>query len=259
MSNYSKEAEVADQNGEVYERWEEHCADIERSEIEVAADQFAARGFAVVPSVSTPEVSSLLADELERLTSERAVRREFLMEETGNSLRKMSNVRRNEIFEESRVVPRMYESTALRTLLGQVAREPVHICPYEPEQCVVTHLEEGGDTHGWHWDDYAFALVWVTECPPIDDGGFVQCVPRTKWDKKNPRVNAQMASSVIYTVELKKNDVYFMRADTTLHRVAPVERGQRTIVNMGYASTADLTKPIDHGTMDTLWADNAKS
>lgn len=243
----------ADEFDVVYQRWESRFSSVNSQDVEAAGDQFAARGFAVVPFIATVEMSDLLTDELVNLTAKRGVRREFLMKETGSTPRMMRNVRRSEIHEESSVVPRIYESRELRRLLARIAREPVHLCPYEPEQYVVTHLEQGGDTHGWHWDDYAFALVWVAECPSIDDGGFVQCVPRTTWDKSNPRINAQMASSVIYTLELGKGDVYFMRTDTTLHRVAPVERGVRTIVNMGFASSADLKRTIDHGTMDTLW------
>ncbi|PID54431.1 MAG: hypothetical protein CSA58_11260 [Micrococcales bacterium] len=165
----------------------------------------------------------------------------------------MTNVRQDHISANSHLVPALYQSISLRKVLARIAREPVHLCPYEPEQFLITHLEAGGDTHGWHWDDYAFALVWVAHTPPIDDGGFVQCVPNTYWDKENPRLYRQMASSVIHTVELQPGDVYFMRTDTTLHRVAPVQQGYRTIINMGYAATADLSSTVDHTTMDTLW------
>jgi hypothetical protein len=61
--------------------------------------------------------------------------------------------------------------------------------PYEPEQFVITALDQDGDTHGWHWDDYSFALVWIIDCPPVAYGGFVQCVPHTEWDKNDPRLH----------------------------------------------------------------------
>lgn len=233
--------------------WEESLRNLDPLTLETLADQFAARGFAVFPQLST-EVGSLVAEELNRLVQERGVRREFTMEQTGHTPRRMTNVRQDAIQSDSQLVPFLYQSVALREVLSRVAREPVHLCPYEPERFVITHLETGGDTHGWHWDDYAFALVWVAHAPPIDDGGFVQCVPRTAWDKDNPRLYRQMASSVIHTIELRSHDVYFMRTDTTLHRVAPVERGHRTIVNMGFASTENLATPINHETMDRLWA-----
>lgn len=236
----------------------EHLMSIPAAQLEAHADRFAARGFVVLEGFAPEHVHQRLAAELLRLVEVGGVRRDFAMEQTGGTPRRMRNVRREQIFELSGLVPRLYGLRALRDTLARVAREPVHVCPYEPEQCVITQLGEGGDTHGWHWDDYAFALVWVAECPPIDDGGFVQCVPRTRWDKENPRINAAMAGSVIHTVELAPSQAYFMRTDTTMHRVAPVERGRRTILNMGFAAESDLHRPIDHGTMDTLWAEDAR-
>jgi hypothetical protein len=55
-------------------------------------------------------------------------------------------------------------------------------------------------------------------------------------------------------MELLPGELYLMRTDTTLHRVYPIRAGRRLIVNMAYASRADLTKDVSHETMDTLWA-----
>jgi hypothetical protein len=199
-----------------FAEWERNLAHADPVSVDAAADQFAARGYAVVPFVTTPAMTVTIAEELERLIATVGVRRDFLMAGTCDTPRRMKNVRRDQVRQGSTVLPELYGVPALRSLLSRIAREPVHLCPYEPEQYVITTLEEGGDTHGWHWDDYAFALVWVAECPPIDDGGFVQCVPRTVWDRKNPRIYSQMASSVIHTISLRRGDVYFMRTDTTL-------------------------------------------
>src|SRR3546814_4571113 len=49
--------------------------------------------------------------------------------------------------------------------------------------------ERKGDTHGLHWGDYSFALIWILQAPPIEVGGLLQCVPHTSWNKEKPRVN----------------------------------------------------------------------
>ncbi|MFJ2770471.1 ArpA protein [Streptomyces sp. NPDC087300] len=194
-----------------------------------------------------------MADEIEDLVAEHGVRRTISFEETDHSPRLMRNVRHREISEHGSVIPRVYDAAALLDALGKVAGEPVLPCPYEPERYVITELEQSGDTHGWHWDDYSFALVWVVACPPAEHGGFVQCVPRTYWNKKDPQLHRQFLAQPIHSFELLPGDLYLMRTDTTLHRVYPLTGGRRLIINMGYASQGDLHKQISHETMDGLW------
>ena len=45
-----------------------------------------------------------------------------------------------------------------------------------------------------------------------------------------------------------------MRTDTTMHRVYPITGGRRLIVNMAFAASRDLDRPMTHETMDNLWA-----
>lgn len=136
-----------------------------------------------------------------------------------------------------------------------MAGQAVYSCPYEPEQFVVTQLDRVGDTHGWHWDDYSFALVWVAECPDTVDGGFVECVPGTVWDKQQPGIEQVLRDRAIHRLEAGPGQVYLMRASTTLHRVHPIRRGRRTIVNMAFAAEDELSRPVSHETMDALWSE----
>jgi hypothetical protein len=222
-----------------------------------ARDDFLNIGCAKVSFIVPDIAKHAVSDEVLQLLEHQGVRRDIRFKETGNTLRKMRNVRRDQIARLGRVVPALYDSEGIRQLLSVVAGDDVLPCPYEPEQFVITCLERDGDTHGWHWDDYSYALVWVIECPPITAGGFVQCVPGTRWDKTNPNINQVFISHPIYSIELAPGDLYFMRTDTTMHRVYPVSGGRRTIVNMGYASPQDLGKSISHETMDSLWSDPA--
>ncbi|RCG32113.1 hypothetical protein DQ384_06250 [Sphaerisporangium album] len=235
---------------------ETHLAtSVSEDSIARARRNFSYLGHAKIPFLVPDSVKKAVAAEVNELLDVGSVRRDVSFKETDFSPRRMRNVRRKEIAEFGTIIPEVYKSAKLLQGLAQIAGEPVHPCPYEPEQYVITCLEKDGDTHGWHWDDYSFAVVWVIETPPIADGGFVQCVPGTTWNKSDPQINRTLVKHPIYSVELFAGDLYLMRTDTTLHRVYPVANGTRKIINMGYASTQNLTMELSHETMDGLWAE----
>lgn len=220
-----------------------------------ARQEFRATGFAKVGFLLAVSLRESVGAEVLRLVERAGVRRDLRFAETGNTPRRMRNVRQAEIDTLGTVIPRVYESTSLRKALSTVAGEPLLPCPYLPERYVITRLERSGDTHGWHWDDYAFALVWVIECPPSADGGSVQGVPHTRWNKHDAGVDRILAEGPIHSWQLRPGDAYLLRTDTTMHRVEPIRRGRRTILNMAFASRHDLTRSVSHETMDNLWAD----
>lgn len=212
------------------------------------------QGCAVVSWIVPALVRRGVAAEAVRLAERTGVRRDLVLPETGFTPRRMWNVARAQIAEQGHVIRRAYESPALVRALSAVVGESVYRCPYEPEQFVITRLEKAGDTHGWHWDDYSFALVWVAECPPPVDGGFIECVPDTVWDKVQPNIEQILQERRVQRLELHAGDVYLMRTSTTLHRVHPLRRGRRTIVNMAFATADELCAPVSHETMDALWS-----
>ncbi|MFD2350441.1 hypothetical protein ACFSTC_15610 [Nonomuraea ferruginea] len=226
-------------------------------EVAAARREFAERGFAMVSFLAPASVKQAVADDVLSLIEESGVRRDLRFKETGGTPRRMRNVTRSEIAEHSALIPAVYRSEALVGLLAEIVGEPVLACPYEPEQYVITRLEHSGDTHGWHWDDYSFALVWLVQCPPPEHGGFVQCVAGTRWDKSDPAIHRALLDNPIWSFEVGASDLYVMRTNTTLHRVYPITAGVRTIVNMGYASKPDLETVMSHETMDALWAEQA--
>lgn len=215
--------------------------------------QFLKHGVVQISFLAPEAVKELLAIEAEELVTSHGRRHALAFPETGNTERHMRNVRRDQIKAFGSIIPAVYSVPTLREVLATIAGEEVLECPYEPEQFVITALDQPGDTHGWHWDDYSFALVWVVDCPPVAYGGFVQCVSHTEWDKNDPRLHRWFVTRPIHSIELVPGDLYLMRTDTTLHRVYPITAGRRLIVNMGYASRGDLTKQISHETMNNLW------
>ncbi|WP_327145264.1 HalD/BesD family halogenase [Nocardia sp. NBC_01327] len=223
-------------------------------QIDSARRELEDRGFSVVSQLVPSLVRRAVAYEAIRLVEHAGVRRDLVLAETGFTPRQMRNVTRAQIAESGSRIPRIYQSEVLLEGLSQLIGEPVHRCPYEPEQFVVTRLEHAGDTHGWHWDDYSFALVWIAECPPAADGGFVECVPGTAWDKQDPGIEKILRERDVHRLEIGAGEVYLMRTKTTMHRVHPLQRGRRTIVNMAFAAAGELSMPVSHETMDALWS-----
>jgi alkylated DNA repair dioxygenase AlkB len=228
-------------------------AETSPDDIEWARDDFAHRGFAKVSFVVPNLVKCAVAAEVRCLTETAAVRREMSFAETDHTPRRMRNVTREAIADLGSVIEQVYSAPPLLESLSQVVGDSVHLCPYQPEQFVITRLERDGDTHGWHWDDYSYALVWVVDAPTPGHGGAVQCVPGTVWNKERPRIEEVVAGGPVHTYELAEGDLYVMITNTTLHRVEPVRGSRRTIVNMAYASASDLTTCLSHETMDSLW------
>jgi hypothetical protein len=196
-----------------------HLAEVAPGLTEQAGRLFHDNGFAKVGFLAPSSVTGAVRREAELLVTAPGARRDLRFAETGHTARRMRNVRRREIHQHGRVIPALYGQAVLRHALEPIVGEEVLPCPYEPEQYVITELTAQGDTHGWHWDDYSFALVWVLESPPAEDGGFVQFVPNTVWDKTNPRLHRQFIDHPIHSVELAAGDWIW---PTFRDRVGPV-------------------------------------
>jgi hypothetical protein len=163
-----------------------HLAEVAPGLTEQAGQLFRDNGFAKVGFLAPSSVTGAVRREAELLVTAHGARRDLRFAETGHTARRMRNVRRREIHQHRRVIPALYGQAVLRHALEPIVGEEVLPCPYEPEQYVITELTAQGDTHGWHWDDYSFALVWVLESPPAEDGGFVQFVPNTVVGQDQP-------------------------------------------------------------------------
>lgn len=230
-------------------------ANMNDADYAAARTAFLSGGFALISNLLPVEVKSCVAAEADHLLNGKSVRRDIRLPETGNSRRAMVNVTADSIREHGSVVPGLYNSSCFRSALARVVGEEIYTCPYAPEEYILTHLSRSGDTHGWHWDDFSFGVILVIDCPDVEQGGFVQTVTNTRWNKKNPRVYSQMVGRPIESHALSPGDIYILRTDTTMHRVHPIEDGgRRTIINMAYAASRDLNKNISHETMEDLFS-----
>jgi hypothetical protein len=179
---------------------------------------------------------------------------DLVFEITDNTPRSMTTVGQPVIKDEGPLIDAFYFAPVLLDFVGEVVGEQVHTCPYAGEHYVISRLDKSGDTHGWHWDDYTYGIILVLEAPHYTQGGFVQAVPNTAWDKENPDVYGALISSQVRSYALEPGDAYVVKTNTTMHRVHPIRgEGRRTIVNMTLASTADLDRPLTHETNDVLF------
>ncbi|GGO93674.1 ATP-grasp domain-containing protein [Wenjunlia tyrosinilytica] len=188
------------------------------------------------------------------IMDEHGVSRNLTFKVTDNTPRQMTTVGQPVIVEHGPLIHATYFAPAVKDLLTRVVGEEVFTCPYAGEHYVISRLGRTGDTHGWHWDDYTYGFVLILEAPHHREGGFVQAVPHTSWDKENPDVHGALIKSQVRSYAFQPGDAYVIKTDTTMHRVYPIRgEGRRTIVNMTWVNADDLERPMTHETNDILF------
>lgn len=200
------------------------------------------------------EILEGVHEEVHRLLDLHSQRRDVTVSSTGNTYRKMYNVNQPEIKQDGALIPLLYESPALRSFLGVIADDDLASC-WEPERYLVTKLSHPGDTHGWHWGDYPYTMIWIIEAPEDPAiGGVLQCVPHTEWDKENSQIWQYILSNNVRSYHHLKGDVYFLKSDTTLHHVTPIQKETtRIILNTCWASAHDRRAEVAHESIDVIW------
>lgn len=253
--NPQKKAEKVAQLDEAFEAFLQVKGE---DSIQAWKDQFSTEGIVNIHGILTDELWDLLVQESREMVSEFGVERDIQVSQTDNSPRKMTTVANSHLRNGNGIIPAIYDSKVLQRLLGEIAGEPVLECPAVEEQLAISLLTEPGHTHGWHWDDYSFGMVWLIESPRPEDGGFTQCIPNTKWNKDEPRVHQTMIDNPIKSYAFEAGGFYFFRSGTTMHRVYPLQRKtRRLIVNMDWASEADLSRDISLETTDSIYVEKA--
>ncbi|QRN95681.1 ATP-grasp domain-containing protein [Archangium violaceum] len=205
-----------------------------------------------------PELFESIKEEASRIVERFGVARNLVLDITDGTPRHMTTVGQPIIKDHGPLIHALYFSPVLKDILSQVVGEELFTCPYAGEHYVISRLQRSGDTHGWHWDDYTYGFVLILEAPDYRDGGFVQGVPHTSWDKKNPDVHGALLKSQVNSYAFEPGDAYILKTNTTMHRVYPIRgNGRRTIVNTTWASAADLQQSITHETNDILFGGTA--
>lgn len=173
---------------------------------------------------------------------------------TGNTPRKYISVSRDNVFEHSASIAKLYADPELIRFMAELTNSAVIVCPYEPEQIVVNQMGVEGDTHGWHWDDYSYSLVLVLETPEQQNGAQVEYLDGTSWDKNSAQVQHYLDTMKVQTIELAPGSAYVLLGKRVMHRVSPLlKAGTRKIVCFSYATEEERLTPIDHGSMESIY------
>jgi hypothetical protein len=239
--------------------WEQEIAEniatnFSESSLTFLAHQFKRDGFLKVADIMPWKIRQEMKQEALRLLELYSERRDLKLATTGNTPRNMSVVTSENIAANSEFVNTIYKSEALLNILEKLAGEAFLPCPSKDEEFLITRHEKSGDTHGWHWGDYRYALIWILETPPIEYGGMLQCVPHTSWNKTNPRIHEYLCENPISTYGFVSGDIYLLKSDTTLHRTVPLNRdATRIMLNMTWGCMDDQKRNLNGN--DRWWAE----
>lgn len=213
--------------------------------------------FVILSDVLPASIFDDFVAEARFLLSQNAQRREMNIEESGNTKRAYDSVAQSVIRKEGVFIPAVFDSDEFLSLISEITNQKLHRVPYVPEEFIINSQSKPNDTHGWHWDDYAFAVIWcIDECDPLL-GGRVEYVPNVHWNKQNTEqhlINI-LKSRTVNSVHLRKGECYLMKTNTCLHRVSPLTGpSKRSVVVMTYASDSDLSDTsITHKSMEQIY------
>lgn len=220
--------------------------------------KFVKHGFVKISNLVDSETKKNICSEVKALASDFSERRDLVLKTTGNTPRHLNIVRSQYISEKGGLIPTLSRSPEFTKTLELIAGEKFYPAPEADEEFVITEQTKAGDTHGWHWGNFAYALIWVVQTPPVEFGGMLQCVPHTYWNKVDPQVNQSLCDNSIETHRLETGDIYLLRTDTTLHRTVPLagDGEVRVILNMTWGNLSDKTKIMS---FDDRWWDNVNA
>ena len=211
-------------------------------------------GYVRVSDILPAKMKEALRVEARMIAEANERRIDITVAETSNTQRKMGSVNVRDIRETGELIPQLYESPQLRRGLEDITGHTVHDCDWENERMTMTRQTKPGDTHGWHWGDYQYALIFIVDHPSIDHGGMLQCVPHTTWDKENPNIFQILTENQIDTYFHEGGDIYFFRTDTTLHRTYPLQKeGTRIILNFTYDGPDGIARARSHETQSAIY------
>jgi len=209
-----------------------------------------------------PLIASGWEDRLRRearaLLDVAARRCDLTVRATGDTPRRLDLVGQAAIAAHGGLLPRLYASDATLALVAAVSGRAVTPCPYEPERFILSALSRPGDTHGWHWDDYPYALVLVLDAALPGTGGELEFVPGTVWNKNDPQVAAIVRRGPVRRASVRSGEAYLLRSDTTLHRVTEIgPRGVRRIAFAMAFADANDARAVTHETTERLYGSDA--
>ncbi|MCR8844951.1 hypothetical protein NQ117_14815 [Paenibacillus sp. SC116] len=238
---------------------QEHLNQLPADAIQQMQDSFTENDVIILDCLLPEELRLEMEKEAMQILSEHGKRRDLVIKETGNTPRHFNSVGRESIAQHGKLIPAFFSSQPIQYFLSSLNNgKTVLPVPYQPEEFIINSQQATGDTHGWHWDDYTFALIWMVEAPGPNDGALIEYIPKTEWDRENAETCVQqiLDTNEVKSLYVPQGCCYFMKANTTLHRVSALKNdSRRTVIVYTYASNEDLQKEISHETMEQIWAE----
>jgi L-lysine 4-chlorinase len=226
-----------------------HLKDMAKNKVllEEKACTFLKQGFVRMNGFIPTSVIDAVREDAIRIADKYSTHWKTNLSTTGYTPRDMDVVMSEDISKNSELISTIYRLPSLRNVLNHVSHAKVYDMPEVNEELFLSRHHKAGNTHGWHWGDYSYALVWVLVAPPIDAGGSLQCVPHTRWDKEDRNVvNKYLEENKISTFHFKSGDLYYLKADTTMHRTIPLTQDKlRVMLNMSWAGYLNANKTMN--------------
>ena len=215
--------------------------------------QLANEQYVELPQLFSPEVLSLLTQEVDRLESQ-AVQKHYLSEHE-KTPRVMKRLDGLQLSTASRVFPVLYAHHELNALVTGILGGPVFPTPIPEATMNVHYLTEKGDTHGWHWDGAIFSvLVVMIHAPGEGEGGVLQYIPNWKFHARRFRyqegeplegfITKCAQENLILERSLGVGDAYLILGDEAIHRVTPLtQKTKRAVFVFPYLASPDVNVP----------------
>ena len=225
------------------------------SDIKAWGKDFQKLGFVRMDDFIPEQLRYLMELEVSNCLSETAKRRDIKVSSTDNSPRKYMSCDRNDIFAMARILPAFYSDPALYEVLDKITADKVIKVPFEPEEIVINSMQLPEDEHGWHWDDYRYSLLFIVKAPREGNGGLVEFVPNTEWDKENPNIQAYLEKGPIYREYVPQGSFYLINGAANLHHVSPLlEADLRLIACFSYAGADEIDRVVSHESMEEIYS-----
>ena len=93
----------------------------------------------------------------------------------------------------------LYKYPPLINFLQAIACERLYLCHHPQEFMMINYLLEPGDTHGWHVDDPAYALVVVPDAPAAGPGGLLELI--AQWAEIRGELDASSTQNTVSLIE----------------------------------------------------------
>nr|WP_262121463.1 hypothetical protein [Serratia ficaria] len=162
---------------------------------------------------------------------------------------------RDDIFNLTKILPGFYDDPALYQVLEKISNDKVIKVPYVPEEIVINSMQLPEDEHGWHWDDYRYSLLYIVRAPREGNGGLIEFVPDTEWNKENPNIEGYLDKGPIYREYVPQGSFYFINGAKNLHHVSPLKEADlRIITCFSYAGADEIDRVVSHESMEEIYS-----